>query len=590
MARLSARTCGTTLVAAGVVLALTHLHAALHLWSVPMLMIVDAFVPLELALIVTATGVWTYGGWSGVDEFADRMLVWAGIGALVFGAAAGWIAIDAAVRESNLPAVGRMVANAATMGALCGVVVGVYDARGRHEHRRANRLTRLNDTLRIATREVVTATERDELEREVCEQLTRSELYDSVWIGRYSPGTTVVDPATWAGHDEAYIESLEVTVDPDEPEGQGPGGEAIRTGEIQPVQDVFAEPRLEPWWDLLSERGIESMAVVPFVGETDVYGFLSVYADRPNVFDAPEREALTDLGESIGNAIDSIQARDRLARRERELKRQNEQLDEFASVISHDLRNPLNVAVGNLELVQEDVSHDRLGRAATALGRMDELIDNVLRLAREGRTVSEFQPIDLQAVAESAWSTTDTGDSVLRFESHPGTVQGDEKRVVQAFENLFRNSVEHGSTRGRTQSGDDVEHGSTDGRPKADDSETPRTAGDCGSESAGSQCVEPVDGGRHTGCGGDASGTAVTVTVGPTADGFYVVDDGPGIPETDRDDVFGVGYSTNPEGTGFGLNIVRTIAEAHGWSVRAVESETGGARFEFAGVDPADAD
>jgi len=436
------------------------------------------------------------------------------------------------------------VLNAATFGAVVGVVVGIYDARGQYQRRRAEQLTRINDTLRIATQEMVNATERNELEAVVCGRLTDSDIYDGAWIGRYAPGDERVQPSTWAGHDDEYFEPLEVSVDPDDPVGRGPGSDAIQTEEIQPIQDVFAEPSLEPWWEMLAEKGVESMAVVPLVGSEHVHGFLSVYANRANVFDTRECEALSELGESIGHAVDSMAARERLARRERELARQNERLDEFASVVSHDLRNPLNVAHGNLELVRMDVDDDRLGQVADALDRMDELIDDLLTLARYGRTVDDVRPVDVRSVAEGAWATTDTEDARLRFEDDPGTVQADESRLTQVFENLFRNSVEHGST---------------DSRPAADEG------------------TEVTRGGET-----DAD---VTITVGRTVDGFYVEDDGPGIPESERDRVFEGGYSTADDGTGFGLNIVRTVAEAHGWRVNLTEGSTGGARFEFATAD-----
>ena len=68
-------------------------------------------------------------------------------------------------------------------------------------------------------------------------------------------------------------------------------------------------------------------------------------------------------------------------------------------------------------------------------------------------------------------------------------------------------------------------------------------------------------------------------------DGFYVEDDGPGIPEENRTDIFDSGYSTTGEGTGFGLSIVKRVAEAHGWDITVTESEVGGARFEITGVE-----
>lgn len=79
------------------------------------------------------------------------------------------------------------------------------------------------------------------------------------------------------------------------------------------------------------------------------------------------------------------------------------------------------------------------------------------------------------------------------------------------------------------------------------------------------------------------------MTVGNREGGFYVADDGPGISADERETVFERGYSTAAEGAGFGLAIVRTIAQAHGWTVAATESEDGGARFEFTDLELAGA-
>ena len=85
---------------------------------------------------------------------------------------------------------------------------------------------------------------------------------------------------------------------------------------------------------------------------------------------------------------------------------------------------------------------------------------------------------------------------------------------------------------------------------------------------------------------GVPGGPEITITVGALEDGggFYVADDGPGIPAAKRDDVLSFGYSTADGGTGFGLAIVSEIAEAHGWDLEVTESSAGGARFVIAGV------
>ncbi|MCL9812260.1 PAS domain S-box protein [Natranaeroarchaeum aerophilus] len=206
-----------------------------------------------------------------------------------------------------------------------------------------------------------------------------------------------------------------------------------------------------------------------------------------------------------------------------EVKRANERLEEFASIVSHDLRNPLNVASGHLELAREDCESPDLEAVEQAHDRMDSLIEDLLTLAREGDGATNTKAVDLKAVVAECWETVETAEASLSVETDQ-TIVADERRLKQLFENLIRNAVEHG-------------------------------------------------------------GSAVTVTVGGLEDGFYIEDNGPGIPEDDDETVFEVGYSTNSEGTGFGLSIVQQIVEAHDWNIRVTTRSGGGARFEIAGVE-----
>jgi PAS domain S-box-containing protein len=224
--------------------------------------------------------------------------------------------------------------------------------------------------------------------------------------------------------------------------------------------------------------------------------------------------------------------------RERELVRQNERLDEFARVASHDLRNPLNVAQGHLELAQEGGEGDHLDEAANALDRSLTLVEDLLTLARQGEGTGDLEPVPLDEAISDCWRTIDCSDAALDVRTD-ATVRADPSRLKQLFENLLQNAVEHGSTDGRATSGDGADH----------------------------------------------AGTGVTVRVGEAEDGFYVADDGPGVPEDEREQVFEAGYSTGDRGTGFGLSIVRQIADAHGWAVAVGESEAGGARFDVTGVE-----
>jgi PAS domain S-box-containing protein len=224
------------------------------------------------------------------------------------------------------------------------------------------------------------------------------------------------------------------------------------------------------------------------------------------------------------------------AQRERELQRQIDRLDEFVGVVSHDLRNPLQVAQARLETYRETDEEHHLDHVADSHDRMVRLIEDVLTLAREGKAVTDPEQVTLATVAAQAWAAVDAADATLETPTS-ATLVADSDRLRRLFENLFRNAVEHSST-STQQAGDAVEHGGAD----------------------------------------------VTVTVDTLPTGFYVEDDGPGIPADDREAVFEKGYTTSEDGTGFGLGIVQGIAEAHGWTVTATEGSTGGARFEVTGI------
>jgi signal transduction histidine kinase len=234
-----------------------------------------------------------------------------------------------------------------------------------------------------------------------------------------------------------------------------------------------------------------------------------------------------------------------LAERERELERQNDRLDEFTSIVSHDLRNPLNVAAGHLELAGKadgDAAGEHLSAVADAHDRMESMIEDLLSLARQGETVDDLEPVDVGDLAANRWEGVAGPDATLDAPADC-VVRADEQRLGQVFSNLLRNAVEHGSTGNRTaeQSDDAVEHG--------------------------------------------GAGVAVTVGALDDGEGFYVEDDGPGIPPDERDQVFDHGYTNSTDGTGVGLAVVGRVSEAHGWTVSLTDGESGGARFEFRGVE-----
>ncbi|WP_317175911.1 hybrid sensor histidine kinase/response regulator [Haloarcula argentinensis] len=515
-------------------------------------------------------------------------------------------------------------------------------------NQRAAELERVRALVSNIDQALIRASSLSEIKTRVCEIISDSEPYRFAWIGERDSETDRIEPQTWAGVEDAYLDTIVVTAD-NSRTGQGPAGTAVRERRIATVQNIQDDPGFEIWREEALDRGYRSTAAVPLEYNNTLYGLLCVYSSRQFAFAEGEQALLGELGNSISHAIHSLKIRDELraertftdqaldsladifyvldsegniqrcneqfarlagytdeqiadldavslfpedeqdavaeaieealttgqstieadfltaegkrtpheftadrltdqdgnliglvgtgrdiserTRRERELQDQKEQLEQFAATVSHDLRNPLNVIQGRLELVQAEHSSDHLAVIETATDRMERIVEDLLWLAREQQEIGSLEPVAIDAAAEAAWKlVSDPADEAELYcdceaDTRP-LVKADTDQLRHLLENLFRNTIDH-------------------------------------------------------------AGLDVTVVVGIFGDtpGFYIEDDGPGIPAEDREKVFEAGYSTSESGTGLGLNIVKRVADAHGWDIRATESSMGGTRFEITGLE-----
>jgi signal transduction histidine kinase/PAS domain-containing protein len=350
---------------------------------------------------------------------------------------------------------------------------------------------------------------------------------------------------------------------------------AAATGFDGPVQHA-STPEGNPLPDVVPGRPVslvdESGASEPFVPTATATIPVDDGADWTLAFgtpDAPHATAATGtthptgpatdttvqpvyadlLARWLGYEVDRLERTAELRERTAELERQNDRLETFAGVVSHDLRSPLDVAINSLDPADGDPTPDDLDAARAALDRMATLVDRTLDLATDGRTVGDTEHAALPTVVEEAWRVVDTGDATLDVTDWV-ELEADPERLSTLVQNLLRNAVEHGSTCPPSGGREDaVEH-------------------------AEEHDAEP------------AAHPSVHVTVGATDDpGFYVADDGVGIPPARRDSVFDSAVTTGTAGAGLGLAIVQRIVEAHGWTIAVTESDAGGARFEITGVD-----
>jgi PAS domain S-box-containing protein len=234
-------------------------------------------------------------------------------------------------------------------------------------------------------------------------------------------------------------------------------------------------------------------------------------------------DLLTDRdGTVIGRVVVGRDVSQRLAY-QRILEHKNDRLAAFARFVSHDVRNPLALAGGRLELYHRTGDEADYREVVAAHRRIEQIVDDLLGLTSCDHLIDDVSPTDLAAVADEAWQTVRSGRATLRV-GDVGDVAADRGLLRQTLENLFHNAVQHGGER-------------------------------------------------------------VTVRVGRLADGegFFVEDDGAGFP-TACESLFEAGVTTRPGGTGLGLAIVAEIATMHGWTVDATTGREGGARIEFGSV------
>jgi PAS domain S-box-containing protein len=166
----------------------------------------------------------------------------------------------------------------------------------------------------------------------------------------------------------------------------------------------------------------------------------------------------------VGISVDVTQRE----RQREQLEQEIDRLDEFADVLSHDLRNPLSVAIGRLEIVEQEFESEHFETIGDSLEQMESLIEDMLTLARGGEVTENVQPVNIGDLARSCWATVPAPNAELVIEETVA-LQADPSRLHQVLGNLFRNAIDHSS--------------------------------------------------GH-----------VSVRVGTLADGFYVADDGPGFP------------------------------------------------------------
>lgn len=259
------------------------------------------------------------------------------------------------------------------------------------------------------------------------------------------------------------------------------------------------------------------------VGGPDEEPVITVETDTDARFYLRQSEPVEAAGQRVGRTVVLSDVTD-LETAHRELDRQNEQLDEFAEAITHELRNPLNVALGHLEMAPTDGADEDLQRAVEtaheANERMIDIVDDLTTMTTYGKSVSERRDHALPDLVRRAWRSLDTGTARLDVVG-TAVVTVDRGRFVEMCERTFAFCLDRDAT---------------------------------------------------------------TVTVVTTDEGFRVQTDLAPIAPDVTERLFEYGQQAADDDR-LGLALVDTLAAAQGWTVR-IDPEADDLRFEFCSVAP----
>lgn len=133
------------------------------------------------------------------------------------------------------------------------------------------------------------------------------------------------------------------------------------------------------------ETQVETEYIVP-VGE---HGVMISGSFTGNEFSTLQLDLIRLMAAHTELVLDRIEKAETLKSNEEELEQQNERLEQFASVVSHDLQNPLNVIDGYIELARETPEEQYFAEMEAAVNRMSTLIEDLLTLAQTGESIQQ---------------------------------------------------------------------------------------------------------------------------------------------------------------------------------------------------------
>ena len=399
----------------------------------------------------------------------------------------------------------------------------------------------------------------EELVVQVCKAIVGDDDYLAAAVGLVEDGPgSPVRIVAGAGRASGYVNGLKLSWSEATPEGRGPAGRSVRSGQPFIMRDSLIEPIFSLWREKAVGFGIRSSVTIAFEHAGRTAGILSVYAGRPDAFGVRELEVFSKLSRELAFALEMEENRARLREAEEarlaaednareslaELARAARVLSvaTFASSIAHEVNQPVAAIIANTDAARRWLSRDQpdLDEARQALDRITRDAARTSEVVGRTRGMLARNPgkreaADVNALLHEAVLFTQLQQRrasikvELALAGDLPPVWMDVVQIQQVVINLVSNAVD---------------------------------------------AMKGVANRRRT----------LKISSHPSTNGQVVIsvaDVGTGVEVDDADKIFANMFTTKPDGIGLGLSVSRAIVEAHGGRITMAPNPPHGAIFTF---------